>query len=107
QAHAAVLRKSSSRESHLTVELREGKNRELRRLFKAIRHEVTRLKRVALGGLELGSLEPGQWRDLSREEVRAAFPAAPLETNRVATSTHSAAFPGSDLPAGPRPFAAS
>jgi 23S rRNA pseudouridine2605 synthase len=83
RAHAATLRKSSSRESHLTVELREGKNREVRRLFEAIGHEVTRLKRVALGGLELGTLEPGQWRELSRDEVHAAFPAVPF--TRAAT----------------------
>jgi 23S rRNA pseudouridine2605 synthase len=72
-AHAVVLRKASARESHLTVELREGKNREVRRLFQAIGHEVTRLKRVKLGGLELGTLEPGDWREISREEIAAAF----------------------------------
>ena len=69
-----MLRKASSRESHLTVELREGRNREVRRLFTAIGHEVTRLKRVAFGGLELGALEPGRWRDVSRDELAAAFP---------------------------------
>ncbi|HXI32109.1 MAG TPA: pseudouridine synthase [Vicinamibacterales bacterium] len=75
--HAGVeLRKVSARESHVTVELRSGKNREVRRLFEAIGHEVTRLKRVKFGGLELGTLEPGQWRDVSREELRAAFPGA-------------------------------
>lgn len=83
RAHAVTLRKSSSRESHLTVELREGKNREIRRLFQAIGHEVTRLRRAALGGLELGTLEPGQWRDLSRADVRGAFPAAPISRGAV------------------------
>jgi 23S rRNA pseudouridine2605 synthase len=83
RAQAATLRKSSARESHLMVELREGKNREVRRLFAAIGHEVTRLKRVALGGLELGVLEPGQWRELSREEIRAAFPTAVLAPPRL------------------------
>ena len=68
-----MIRKASNRESHLEVELREGKNREVRRLFEAIGHEVTRLKRIRLGGLELGSLEPGEWRDLTRAEIRAAF----------------------------------
>ena len=64
-----TLRKSSHRESHLTVELTEGKNREIRRLFKALGHEVTQLKRVAFGPLQLGALQPGQFRRLTREEV--------------------------------------
>jgi 23S rRNA pseudouridine2605 synthase len=72
-AHDAIIRKASSRESHLTVELREGKNREVRRLFGAIGHEVTRLKRVQFGGLALGALGPGEWRELSRDEVDEAF----------------------------------
>ena len=63
------LRKASGRESHLTVELTEGKNREIRRLFEALGHEVTRLKRVAFGPLELGALEPGQFRRLARAEL--------------------------------------
>ncbi len=71
-----TLRKASARESHLTVELRTGRNREVRRLFEAIGHEVTRLKRVRFGGLELGALEPGEWRVVTREEARAAFPGA-------------------------------
>jgi 23S rRNA pseudouridine2605 synthase len=74
RADAVTVRKASGRETHLTVQLREGKNREVRRLFKAIGHEVTRLKRVRLGGLELGELAPGTWRELSREEIAAAFP---------------------------------
>jgi pseudouridine synthase len=74
RAHAVSVRKASGRETHLTVELREGKNREVRRLFEAIGHEVTRLKRVKLGGLELGQLEPGEWREVTREEMRIEFP---------------------------------
>jgi 23S rRNA pseudouridine2605 synthase len=73
-----TLRKSSSRESHLVVELREGRNRQVRRMFAAIGHEVTRLKRVKLGGLELADLAPGQHRDVLREEIASAFPGAPL-----------------------------
>ena len=74
KAETVTIRKSSGRESHLTVTLTEGKNREIRRLFEAIGHEVTRLKRAALGGLTLGDLEPGQWRELTRSEIRKAFP---------------------------------
>ena len=72
-ASAVAVRKTSARESHLVVELREGKNREVRRLFEAIGHVVTRLKRVQIGGLELGALGPGRFREVTREEVRAAF----------------------------------
>jgi 23S rRNA pseudouridine2605 synthase len=73
-----TLRKASARESHLTVTLRTGKNREVRRLFEGIGHQVTRLKRVAFDGLELGSLEPGEWRDVTPEELRAACAGARL-----------------------------
>jgi 23S rRNA pseudouridine2605 synthase len=78
RACAVVLRKASGRESHLTIELREGRNRQVRRLFGALGHEVTRLKRVRLGGLQLDALEPGEWRELSRDEIARAFPGAPI-----------------------------
>jgi 23S rRNA pseudouridine2605 synthase len=68
-----TIRKRSRRETHLVVELRQGRNREIRKMFEAIGHEVTRLKRVRFGGLELGDLAPGAWRELTRTEVRAAF----------------------------------
>jgi 23S rRNA pseudouridine2605 synthase len=64
-AREIVLRKSSERESHLTITLGEGKNREIRRMFAAVNHEVTRLKRVGYGGLELGGLQPGEYRELT------------------------------------------
>lgn len=62
RASRITIHKWSSRETHLIVELTEGKNREIRRLFGATGHEVTRLLRVAFGGIELGTLQPGQWR---------------------------------------------
>ena len=67
-ARSVAVRKRSGRETHLIVELVEGKNREIRRMFAALGHEVTRLMRVAFGPIELGSLQPGQWRELSRQE---------------------------------------
>lgn len=69
-AAKAAVRKASNRESHLVVELRRGQNREIRKMFLAIGHEVTRLKRVELAGLDLGDLQPGQWREVAREEIR-------------------------------------
>jgi 23S rRNA pseudouridine2605 synthase len=73
-----TLRKASGRESHLMVELREGRNRQVRRMFGAIGHEVTRLKRVKLGSLELDDLAPGQFREILRAEISVVFPGAPV-----------------------------
>jgi len=72
-----TIRKRSRRETHLVVELREGRNREIRRMMAAVGHEVTKLKRVSFGGLELGDLAPGRWREVVEEELRAAFPGVP------------------------------
>ena len=72
-AERVVVQKQSSRESHLLVDLSEGRNREVRRLMEGIGHEVTRLKRVSFGGLSLGGLAPGEWREVPREEITSAF----------------------------------
>jgi 23S rRNA pseudouridine2605 synthase len=48
-------------------------------MLKAAGHEVTRLKRIAFGGIELGDLAPGKWRSVSADEVRRAFPKAPIQ----------------------------
>jgi 23S rRNA pseudouridine2605 synthase len=74
---AVSVRKASARESHLVMTLSEGKNRELRRLCEAVGHDVTRLRRVQIGGLELGSLEPGAWRTVTEAELARAFPTFP------------------------------
>ena len=68
KASAVTVRKRSRRETHLVVDLTEGKNREIRRLFDAIARPVTRLLRVAYGPIELGTLQPGEWRELKRGE---------------------------------------
>jgi 23S rRNA pseudouridine2605 synthase len=73
RAERVQVRKVSTRESHLVVELRDGRNREIRRLCEAVGHDVTRLKRVSLGGLELGDLLPGSWRPVTRVETESVF----------------------------------
>ena len=54
----------------LQLTLREGRNRQIRRMCEALGLEVLRLKRTALGPLKLGLLPAGQWRELTAEEVR-------------------------------------
>ena len=80
QARRVTVRKRSNRESHLVVELIEGKNREIRRLMKASGHEVTRLARVSFGGLELGTLAPGRWRVVEPAEIDRLWPGAPARS---------------------------
>ena len=69
RASAVAVRKRSRRETHLLVDLTEGRNREVRRLFDAIGRPVTKLLRVAFGPIQLGELRPGEWRDVTRDEL--------------------------------------
>ncbi len=69
KASSITLRKASNKESHLIVELTEGKNREIRRMFEALGSEVTALKRIAFGKLKLGDLIPGQFREVDPSAV--------------------------------------
>ncbi|MBS0195962.1 MAG: pseudouridine synthase [Planctomycetes bacterium] len=54
----------------LRVTLREARNREIREVLKSLGMPVKKLTRVAIGPLELKGLAPGQWRELTREEVQ-------------------------------------
>lgn len=68
-AEVEILKQGSGR-SEAIVTIREGRNREVRRMFQAIGHDVLELKRLSVGNLELGHLKPGRTRKLSPAEVR-------------------------------------
>ena len=54
----------------LQITLREGRNRQVRKMCEAIGHPVDHLKRIAIGPLRDGRLRVGRWRDLTEDEVR-------------------------------------
>ena len=54
----------------LQLTLREGRNRQIRRMCEALNLEVARLKRTAIGPVKLGVLPAGQWRELTAQEVQ-------------------------------------
>lgn len=56
--------------SRLLVTIREGRNRQVRKMCEAIGHPVAQLRRVAIGPIRDARLKVGQWRDLTEEEVR-------------------------------------
>ena len=53
----------------LQITIQEGMNRQVRKMTAAVGHPTLRLIRVAIGPIVLGDLKPGQWRDLTREEI--------------------------------------
>jgi pseudouridine synthase len=63
--------------------LREGRNRQIRRMVEARRHTVHRLVRVAFGPVTLGDLAVGTWRPLTRQEIDALAAAVGLDAPRA------------------------
>ncbi len=55
----------------LLMTIKEGRNRQIRRMCEALGLEVARLRRVSVGPLKLGMMKPGTYRDLTAEELRA------------------------------------
>lgn len=53
----------------LSVVIDEGQNRQVRRMFEAIGHQIKLLKRVRIGQVRLGGLKRGEYRDLTEEEL--------------------------------------
>ncbi len=54
----------------LSLTIVEGKNRQVRRMCEALGYEVTALQRVRIGKLTIDDLAPGEYRELSRQQVR-------------------------------------
>jgi 23S rRNA pseudouridine2605 synthase len=70
KAEKARLMGSSNAKSVVELELAEGKNREVRRLFESQNLMVKRLQRVQIGKIKLGELKLGKWRTLTETEIK-------------------------------------
>lgn len=71
KAEKARLLSGNNTRSVVELELSEGKNREVRRLFEAQDMRVERLERVKIGSIRLGELPPGKWRTLTESEINS------------------------------------
>ncbi|MEO5357917.1 MAG: rRNA pseudouridine synthase [Nitrospirae bacterium YQR-1] len=67
--------KDTDTETNTWVEITlfEGRKRQIRRMLQQLRHPVAKLKRVAINGIKLGSLKPGQWALLTPKEQKSLF----------------------------------
>lgn len=71
---------SSATEATALVTVQEGKFHQVKRMFSAVGREVTALHRLSFGPLKLDeSLSPGDWRELTEDEVRSLYRAAQME----------------------------
>jgi 23S rRNA pseudouridine2605 synthase len=70
QALAARIVSGTRHRSVVELELGEGKNREVRRLFESQAVTVKKLQRTQIGKIRLGELKPGKWRTLNAVEIK-------------------------------------
>jgi 23S rRNA pseudouridine2605 synthase len=72
--HAGAIKtlaeKGGGKESWYEVDLYEGKNRQIRRMFEALGYEVSRLKRIQFSVVTLGTLQRGKYRILQEREIK-------------------------------------
>ena len=54
----------------LEISIKEGRNRQIRKMCESVGLEVARLKRISIGTLKLGMLSPGKWRNLTKDELK-------------------------------------
>ncbi|MCC5909866.1 MAG: rRNA pseudouridine synthase [Clostridiaceae bacterium] len=62
--------KEDTKSSILQIKIKEGRNRQVRKMCAAIGHPVLQLKRVAIGDLRIEGVEIGKWRYLSNKEIQ-------------------------------------
>ena len=76
-AQIQVLEREENR-TVLQITLKEGRNRQIRRMLDLFNIETARLKRIAIGPVRLGMLEVGKWRHLTEKEIASLKKSAGL-----------------------------
>jgi 23S rRNA pseudouridine2605 synthase len=67
----------------LEIVLYEGRNRQIRNMCEQLGLEVARLKRIAVGPVKLGMLQPGKWRALTSDEVKKLIAGAKADKQAI------------------------
>ena len=60
----------SDKDGVVRLTIREGRNRQVRRMLEAVSHPVQSLKRTRIGPISDRQLRPGQWRELTPNEIK-------------------------------------
>lgn len=63
------LLKQDKKMSLVKISIHEGKNRQVRKMFETVGHNVLKLKRISFGNINLGELKKGQWNYLTDHEI--------------------------------------
>ena len=100
QVEGAKLLKSRNRSTVLEIVLREGKNREIRRILARLGHKVQTLRRIAVGPLRLGDVPAGAYRAVTSQEVEKLWTAT--ETAAEETTTRGRGKRSSPRSGNPR-----
>lgn len=90
RAERVTVKKQYKQSTILEMVLKEGRNREVRRLLARVGHKVLRLMRIAVGPIRLGKMTPGEYRKLTPAEVHelrnAVSPGRPRRSSRPPSS---------------------
>lgn len=80
-ADAHVIEKQENRVV-MEIVLYEGRNRQIRKMCEALGLEVARLKRMSVGSIKLGMLQPGKWRELTQDEIHKLMVSSGMRVNK-------------------------
>jgi 23S rRNA pseudouridine2605 synthase len=106
KVESVVVKGRHKQSTDLLMVLDEGRNREIRRVLAKVGHKVVTLRRIAIGGLKLGPLEPGEWRKLTPTEIESLLSISRKKRKEKKVPPRSEETELKDVRPGQRPGAA-